>query len=88
MEDQDVRSLLEHEAVRVLFVDDDQSVIRAYGSALAHDGVTVETASINVGYYPPDNAFSDFSWFGRALQSDSRGGSRKRDYWLGIRRAQ
>jgi DNA-binding NtrC family response regulator len=52
MEDQDVRSLLEHEAVRVLFVDDDQSVIRAYGSALAHDGVTVETASINVGYYP------------------------------------
>jgi EAL domain-containing protein (putative c-di-GMP-specific phosphodiesterase class I) len=35
----------QHDEIRVLLVDDDPAVIRAYGSALARQGVTVETAS-------------------------------------------
>ena len=33
------------DALRLLLVDDDPAIIRAYGSALARHGVIVETAS-------------------------------------------
>src|ERR1017187_3859743 len=39
------RAMPEHDALRVLLVDDDPAVIRAYGAALARHGVTLETAS-------------------------------------------
>jgi len=39
------QAMPQHDEIRVLLVDDDPAVIRAYGSALARQGVTVETAS-------------------------------------------
>jgi CheY-like chemotaxis protein len=40
----EARRLVEQDALRVLLVDDDPSVLRACGSVLKHHGATVETA--------------------------------------------
>jgi EAL domain-containing protein (putative c-di-GMP-specific phosphodiesterase class I)/ActR/RegA family two-component response regulator len=44
-EPEDLPLLKEKDNIRLLLVDDDVAVIRAYGSSLARHGVTVETAS-------------------------------------------